>query len=404
MTGPIPITRRALAYACFAIATCVPCAAWSQAPGSQPATAAATPETVVFANVELDQMLAPIALYPDALLAQILMASTYPGNVADAAKWSKAHPDAKGDDAVRQVADQPWDPSVQALVAFPPVLASLAQDSAWVQRMGDAFLAQPDGVMDSVQRLRAAADKAGNLQSNEYQKISKENSSDPGAQTIVIDSAEPEVVYVPNYDPNTIYGSWGWSGYPPYYYPPPAYYYPGGVFVRGVMWGVALSAGNALWGNMTWGGGSVDINVNRYNNINSNRQINRDQGRWQHDSAHRDGTPYRDQRSRDTYGKQLDGARDRSGFRGDDAQRVQARNGAAQSMDRRGMDSPARSNVDAQDRARQNSAFSGSRDPGATRQASQRGNQSMSRSGASRGASRPMSRPPMRGGGGGRRR
>jgi hypothetical protein len=96
-------------------------------------------QAAVFTQEQLDQMLAPIALYPDPLLAQVLMASTYPGEVAEAVTWSKAHPDAKGDDAVKQVASQPWDPSVQALVAFPQVLATLGQDPVWVQRLGDAW-------------------------------------------------------------------------------------------------------------------------------------------------------------------------------------------------------------------------------------------------------------------------
>ena len=144
-----------------------------------PAPAAATAKEAVFSNEELDQMVAPIALYPDPLLAQVLMASTYPGEVADAASWSKAHPQAKGDGAVKQVAGQPWDASVQSLVAFPQALALLAQDPAWVQRLGDAFLAQPDDVMDAVQRLRRQAQSAGNLQSNDYQKVSVQAAAAP---------------------------------------------------------------------------------------------------------------------------------------------------------------------------------------------------------------------------------
>ena len=136
-------------------------------PAPDPAPSAATPvaKDPVFSQEQLDQMLAPIALYPDQLLAQVLMASTYPGQVNEAVTWSKANPKATGDDAVRQVAKQPWDPSVQALVAFPQVLATLGQDPVWVQRLGDAFLAQPDDVMGSVQRLRHQAQAAGNLQS-----------------------------------------------------------------------------------------------------------------------------------------------------------------------------------------------------------------------------------------------
>ena len=148
-----------------------PAAAPPVATAPAPMPAKPAPEAV-FSQEELDQMLAPIALYPDPLLAQVLMAATYPGDVADAAAWSKAHRDAKGDSAVAMVADQPWDPSVQALVAFPQALATLGQDPAWVQRLGDAFLAQPDAVMDATQRLRRQAQAAGNLSSNEYQNVS----------------------------------------------------------------------------------------------------------------------------------------------------------------------------------------------------------------------------------------
>lgn len=180
----------------------------------------------VFRAEELDQMLAPLALYPDTLLAQVLMASTYPGDVADAASWSMEHPDASGDDAVRQVSEQPWDPSVQSLVAFPAVLATLGQDPAWVQRVGDAFLAQPDAVMDSVQRLRHQAREAGNLESNDKQKVSElpaettQVSTSSGQQTIIIEPADPQVVYVPSYNPTVVYGTWPYPSYPPVYYPP----------------------------------------------------------------------------------------------------------------------------------------------------------------------------------------
>jgi len=133
---------------------------------SSAAPAGAASASAVFSEGEIDQMMAPIALYPDSLLAQLLMAATYPGDFADAVKWSAAHPDEKGDAAVTKVANQPWDPSVQSLVAFPQVLATFGKDPAWVQKVGDAFLAQPDAVMDSVQRLRAKAQAPGNPKSD----------------------------------------------------------------------------------------------------------------------------------------------------------------------------------------------------------------------------------------------
>lgn len=471
----------ALACACLLLAPLFAAGALAQQATS---SSSASTSTAVFSNAELDQMFASIALYPDPLLAQVLMASTYPGDVADAAKWSKANPDAKGESAVSQVASQPWDPSVQSLAAFPEVLASLGQDAAWVQRMGDAFLAQPDAVMDSVQRLRHEADQSGNLKSNEYQQVSTEPTTNPAYSTdttIIIEPSDPEVIYVPSYDPTVVYAGYGWGGYPPYYYPAP-YYYPGAALATGIMWGAGMAMAGAIWGDVNWGGGDIDIDID--NNFNSNRNVDRgdrnvnrgdragdraanrgdraasrgEGGKWQHNSANRDGTPYRDNASRQQHGKQLGDAGSRNSFRGDDAQRSQARNQARQSMEGRGMDSPARSNAQARDRARQanaaggargntgaarggssgtfrqpglnnsasrdnarrnsqqssrsrNDAFSGSRNSGASRSASQRGNasrSSASRSSASRGGggsrSSSVSRGGRSGGGGGGRR
>ena len=409
--------------------------------------AASTPASAdkPFGNEQLDQMTAPIALYPDALLAQILMASTYPGDVADAAKWSKANKSAKGEDAVKQVESQPWDPSVQSLVAFPQVLETLNQDINWVQKLGDAFLAQPDDLMASVQRLRNQAQKAGNLKSSEQMVVKSEPAT--GAmvqeqipQTIVIESSDPNVVYVPSYDPSYVYGPWMYPSYPPYYYG----YYPGAALFS---FGVGMVVGGALWGNCNWGGGDIDIDVNNNFNRNTNRerttnrgQGDRGSGKWQHNSANRDGTPYRDQRSRDQFGKGREGAAGRDAYRGRDAGRDASRDRARQSMSNSGFDSPARSNAEARDRAGQasrqadrgqgsfnnaqsrqgsrdsfnrsstggrNDAFSGSRSPGHSRASSSRGSGSYnsSRSMGSRGggAGRSMSRP-ARGGGGGRRR
>ncbi len=417
-----------------------------QAPA--PSSAAQAPEQT-FSREELDQMMAPIALYPDSLLAQVLMASTYPGDVSDAVAWSAAHKDAKGEEAVKQVANQPWDPSVQSLVAFPQLLAVLGQDPAWVQRMGDAFLAQPDAVMESVQRLRRQAEAAGNLKSTEQQKVStqavpSDASATTSQQTIVIEPADPEVVYVPSYNPSVVYGSWAYPSYPPYYYRPPAYYYPGAALFS---FGVGVAIGGALWGDLDWGHGDIDIDVDRYNNFNSNRQINRGDSTWRHNAANRDGVPYRDRSSREQFGRQLDGAGQRENYRGRDQARTAERDRARQSMEQRGFEPPAASNREARERAGQasrdmdrqppgsrpqagdrssasnmqarqgarerqgagqagqgNNAFAGARDPGQARATSNRGHGSFSssqRPSSSRGGGRPVSRPSR---GGGRRR
>ncbi|MCO6055671.1 DUF3300 domain-containing protein [Pseudomonas sp. MOB-449] len=346
-----------------------PTAGVSAAPEAAPAQAAASAaqpaaSQAVFKTEELDQMMAPIALYPDSLLAQVLMAATYPGNVADAVAWSKAHPDAKGDDAVKQVADQPWDPSVQSLVAFPQVLATLGQDPAWVQRVGDAFLAQPNDVMDSVQRLRRQAQAAGNLESNEQQKVTVQETApapssttvvQPAAsnQTIVIEPADPQVVYVPSYNPAVVYGTWSYPSYPPPYYPPPpSYGYPvATALATGLAFGVGVGIVNSLWGDCDWGGGDVDIDVNRYNNINTNRQINRNQNKFVHNPINRQGVPYRDNVNRQQNGLRLNGSEQRESLRGYDANRTAERQKARQSLQQRGIQAPATSNQQARERA-----------------------------------------------------
>jgi hypothetical protein len=433
-----------------------PASAWA-APQSSSASAAKPASSSTFSTEQLDQMMAPVALYPDSLLAQVLMASTYPGDVADAVKWSAAHKDAKGEEAVKQVADQPWDPSVQSLVAFPQLLAVLGQDPAWVQKMGDAFLAQPDAVMASVQRLRRQAEAAGNLKSNGQQKVSTQaapaSTAQPATQTIVIESADPEVVYVPSYNPSVVYGSWAYPSYPPYYYPPPPYYYPGGALLS---FGIGVAVGGALWGDLDWGHGDIDIDVNRYNEINTNRQIDRGDRTWNHNAANRDGVPYRDNASRERYGRQDQGAANRDAYRGrDNSQaRTAERDRARQSMERSGIQAPASSNQEARQRAGQASrdmgpeqraraqgsagqrpatsntraqqdarqrasagtrqgagqgnAFSGANNPSHSRAASNRGHSSFSasqRPSGARGGGAPVHRSaPPRGGGGGRRR
>lgn len=412
------------------------------------AQGAASDAAATFSNAELDQMTAPIALYPDTLLAQVLMATTYPGDVADAAKWSKQNKNAKGEEAVKQVENQPWDPSVQSLVAFPQVLETLSQDPAWVQKLGDAFLAKPDAVMASVQRLRNKAQEAGNLKSNEQQVVKTEPATGAMAaesvpQTIIIESPDPEVVYVPSYS-SSVYGPWAYPAYPPYYYG----YYPGAALFS---FGVGVAIGGALWGDCNWGGGDIDIDVNNNFNRNTNRERTTNRGdrgqggKWQHNSANRDGVPYRDQRSRDQFGKGREGAAQRDSYRGRDPSRDASRDRARQSMSSRGFDTPATSNREARDRAgqasrqmdrgqmsdrgsmnnnqarsnarqqnagsrnqaRNSNAFAGSRGSASqSRQSSSRGRSSYSSSRSSAGrssAGRQMSRP-ARSGGGGRRR
>ena len=310
-----------------------------------------------FSNEQLDQLTAQIALYPDSLLAQLLMATTYPEDFAAAAAWSKAHPDAKGDDAVKMVENEPWDPSVASLVAFPEVLITFGGQPDWVRNIGDAFLAQPDDVMNSVQRLRQKAQAAGNLKSNEQVKVSMQapepapatqtvvvQQSAPPPQVIVIEPAQPSVVFVPSFNPTVVYGPWPWVAYPPFFFPPPPGFWWSRPIATGIAWGVGIGVTNALWGGVRWGGGwghnSVNINVNRYNNINVNRRldVNNRTANWNHNPDRRGNTPYR---GGDATRKNLENRRDagnREQFRGKDASRDASRERANQAMQNRGID------------------------------------------------------------------
>ncbi|MFZ5778592.1 MAG: DUF3300 domain-containing protein [Pseudomonadota bacterium] len=274
-----------------------------------------------FTPEQLDQLLAPIALYPDALLAQTLMAATYPLEVVEAARWSQANPTLKGDAAVAAVKDKDWDVSVKSLVAFPQVLSMMNSHLDWTQKVGDAMIGQQKDVAASIQRLRAHAMAAGNLKTTEQQKVTTQSSS--AGSAIVIEPANPEVVYVPYYNPSWAYGAWPYPAYPPVYYPPPPNY--GAALMTGMMFGLGVAAGAAMfggwhwgWSGSGWGNSYTTVNVNRAttisaNNFDANRYRN---GQWQFDPAHRGGVPYRTQAERERYNQVRPGAQQREQFRG----------------------------------------------------------------------------------------
>jgi hypothetical protein len=312
-----------------------------------PALAAAQSADKPFSKEQLDQLTAQVALYPDALLSQVLMASTYPADVAEAAKWSRAHSEAKGDDAVKMVENEPWDPSVQSLVAFPQVAIMMGEKPDWVKDLGDAFLAQPDDVMDSVQRLRAAAQNAGNLKSNSEVTVRTETAPPPDyvveasappppPQVILIQQTNPQVIYVPSYNPMYVYGAWPYPAYPPYYVPyPPGFWFSTAV-ATGIAWGIGIGVRNAVWGGCNWWGRDVNINVNRYNNINVNNRINNgnfNNAKWSHNVDNRRNTPYRggDQTRQNLQNRSQQVNRDQ--YRGKDADRARAQ----QSLQNRGV-------------------------------------------------------------------
>jgi hypothetical protein len=312
-------------------------------------------------NEQLDQMLAPIALYPDALLSQVLMATTYPADVADAAAWAKANAGQTGDAAVKAVASRPWDPSVQSLVAFPQVLLQMGDNPKWVQDVGDAFLAEPERVMNQIQVLRNRAYAAGNLKTTEQQKVVMQAappapSGSPAQnitqQTIIIEPAQPQVVYVPTYNPTVVYGAWPYPAYPPVYFPPPPGYAFGNALLTGIAFGTGIAITNALWGGFNWGRNDVNINVNRYNNINVNKRldVNQNNVAWRHDPSNRRDVPYRDAGARQRYDTQRVAANkdrlagrtpDADQFRGREPQRDASREKAQAALGNRGAD-PAR--------------------------------------------------------------
>ncbi len=277
------------------------------APAGAPAGAAPSGDKT-FSQQELDQLLAPVALYPDPLLAQVLMASTYPLDVVAAERWVKANPGLKDkalEDALQQ---QPWDPSVKSLAVFPQVLTMMSEKIDWTQKLGDAFLAQQKDVLATAQTLRAKAKEQGALKDTKEQKVT--TATEDNTTVIKIEPTNPEVVYVPTYNPTVVYGAWPYPAYPPYYYYPPGYVAGGALlgFTAGVI------VGGALWGNTNWGRGDVNVNVNRYNNFNKTNISN---GNWNHNANRRGAVPYRDQKVSQQYGRgQSANAASREQFRG----------------------------------------------------------------------------------------
>jgi hypothetical protein len=251
------------------------------------------PAVAQYTDAQLDQMLAPIALYPDTLLTQVLMAATYPLEIVEADRWVRQPDNAAltGDDLNAALGSEPWDPSVKSLVPFPQILHMMDDKLTWTERLGDAFLADQAAVMASVQRLRRQAQAAGNLRSTTYETVEAEGSQ------IVIVPAEPDIVYVPVYDPVFVYGPWPYPAYPPFYFG--AYFDV--VFVGGFGW-AGFSVVRPLWGwcDWDWRRSVVFVNPIRFNDINVGAPpIVGD--RWHHDPFHRHGVPYPNEMLRERF-------------------------------------------------------------------------------------------------------
>ena len=278
-----------------------PPAVFGEEAKSETAAESQTEEAAKIPNDQLDSFVAPIALYPDPLLAQTLAASTYPIEVMQLGQWLDKNKGLKDQALADAVAKQPWDPSVQAMAAFPEVAGRMAGNIQWTSDMGNAFLAQQEDVMDAVQRMRAKAESKGALKTGEQQKVEKKSVG--GKEVIVVEQADPSAVYVPSYDPAVVYGEPA--------YPYPTYSYPGYVAGGVLAFGGAVALG-AAWGNnwgwgCGWDNGNIDVNVNNnyVNNYNTKNNIKADQaggGKWQHSPEHRGNAPYGDRKTTDQFG------------------------------------------------------------------------------------------------------
>jgi len=253
----------------------------ARAQGSNPPPAKADEEALK--PEQLDALVAPIALYPDSLLAQVLMASTYPLEVVQAERWVLEHKNLDGDRLRKAVEKEAWDDSVKSLVATPSVLTMMSKKLDWTQKLGDAVLAQQPDVMDAIQRLRSKAYAKEKLKSTKEQKVTVKQEGN--RQLVAIEPTDTNTVYVPYYDPAVVYGDWPYPDYPPYYYYPENGYLPGIIGT-----GIAFGAGYALWrwtsggrfwgGGINWGGGN--ININRGAHVEH----------WRHNPQHRRGVAY----------------------------------------------------------------------------------------------------------------
>jgi len=395
---------------------------------------------------QLDSLVAPIALYPDPLLSQVLVASTYPLEIVQLQQWLDKNKNLKDKALADAVKKQDWDASIQALAPLPDVAKYLNDNIKWTTDLGNAFLAQENDVMDAVQRMRKKAKDSGNLKSTEQQKV--ETKVVESKQVIIVEQANPQVVYVPSYNPTVVYGPPVYP-YPPVTYPPPGYYAAGMAisFGVGMMMGAAFSGG---WGwNCGWGGNNnvyINNNNNFVNNSNRNTNINRNtnvsnrsgNNTWQHNPQHRGVTPYPNRSTANQFGGTARGdsmANRQANARQNQAQRGNRQQGGVsdrssqgnrpqQAADRERVNSGGRQQAGVSDRSagndrgsggdrvgdrsvssgnggsRNSSAFSGGGgggggfDGSSARSSSTRGSSSM---GGSRGGG-------SRGGGGGRRR
>jgi hypothetical protein len=340
---------------------------------------AAKQEGPGFRPEELDQMLAPIALYPDSLLAQVLVASTYPLEIVQAGRFVQQNKDLKGEKLMAAAKDKDWEPSVKAMLSFPDVLLMMNDKLEWTEKLGNAFLGQQKEVMASVQRLRKKAQESGNLKTTKEQKVVVQQET----KVIVIESASPQVVYVPAYNPTVVYGVWAYPAYPPAPVYPPGYVATAGLaFAAGVAVGAAAT-GYGGWG-CGWGNNEININASTTNNFTKNNYNNpqkyqaKQNQSWQHNPEHRGNAKYPNQATAQKYGQQGAGG----GARGGTSEARGYGGGGGE----KGGGKPQTS--DASRGGGKESALSGPGKGGSEREASNQGKESRSSASKSRGGSR----------------
>jgi hypothetical protein len=355
------VNRKLIATAVVFIAVLAGLAALAQNP---PPQTYSVPSGQPLSAQQLDDLVAPIALYPDPLLGEVLAASTYPMEIAEAEQWVQDHGKWKPSKLMDEAKKQKWDPSVQGLVAFPQVLSRLTQDMGWTTALGNAFLAQQAEVMQAVQRMRAQAQQRGTLQTTPQQVVS--TASQNGQTAIDIEPANPNVWYVPDYNPVYVWGPPVYGFYPPLLYP--------GIGI-GFGWGPGIDLGLYFggWGGWGWGvwgwgfdwfGGGIFINNSFFHRYGFHEFHGRDaigRSAWAHDPAHRLGVPYG---NREVANRFAGRAGEAGGFSGRGSEGRQQQGFGSRGFEQRGYTS-------------NHSVFGGYHNGGATRMQSDHGFSSM---------------------------
>lgn len=319
--SPLALRIALAGFAAVGAMSFVPGLSLAQGP-SAPAPAATAPAATTQAQLkaeEVEALVAPIALYPDDLLSEVLMASTYPLEVVEADRWIKQNKALKGEALTGAVEKQQWDRSIKSLTAVPDVLAMMSTQLEWTQKLGDTVLAQQADVMDAVQRLRQRAHANNKLQTTKEQKVTV--TQDAGKQYIAIAPALPNTVYVPYYDPGVVYGAWGYPAYPPYTFAPPGYI-AGAAIATGMAFATGVAVG-AWASHAGWWGGGIGWNNNVINIRNTNINANIDRNTWVHNPDHRHGVRYANADVRQKFShNEIRGRDRRMDFRGHDGNQV----------------------------------------------------------------------------------